>query len=783
MARTSYLIATEEQPRVRRAADLTGIAVGVFGFLWAWRVFDRAPDPDEASADLLALIPDWLDGFFSVLYTVALLYAVGLFLAVAVQWRTRLDALRDMVLAGLVTGVLASLLVRWISGSWPRYLMELGRADPVAQYPAFRVTVVTAVLLVAAPHLTRPLRRLSWAVITGVAVASVGLGLGLISSAVGGIAIGSAGALVVLLVFGSPRGLPNPSSIRESLESMGVEVGETRLAEGQSWGVRRLVADSDVHGQVEIKAYGRDATDSQLAARWWRYLWYRDTTASLSATRMQSVEHEALVTMMASKTGASVPEVLAAGLGGDDVAILAVSRQGQSLRSVEPDTISDELLAGVWRSIELFHKAGIAHGALADSSVFVSSDGHHIRDFGSGQLAAQHSAKAVDVVQMLFAFSLAVGVERAVASAAGVLGTERLGRILPYVQLPAISAVERRRVDRPKDLVAALHDEVARIAKVETEEPAQLRRVNLRSLLMNGLTLFAVYFLISQLSDIDFVAVWSVIEEAQWGWIVVGFLIGQLVYFPDATAMLAAVGRPIPMRPAVILQSAIRFTSLAVPSSAGRIAMTAAFLRRYGVSFTASLVQGSVDTVSGLIVEVVILLLAFATGTLSLGLDTGETEWGPILLVVAGLAVVVVLLVTRVNRLREWVMPVLREAFGALAGVIKDPKRTVGLLASNFASRFVFAISMWLILVSMGVTLGIWSVLAATVATGLLGGVVPIPGGVGVSEAVLTAFLVLFGVDEITAFAAAVVYRVATFYIPSGAGFFSMRWLEKNGYV
>jgi len=128
-------------------------------------------------------------------------------------------------------------------------------------------------------------------------------------------------------------------------------------------------------------------------------------------------------------------------------------------------------------------------------------------------------------------------------------------------------------------------------------------------------------------------------------------------------------------------------------------------------------------------------------------------------------------------------MPVLGEAFGALAGVLKDPKRTLGLLASNFAARFILAISLWMILLSLDVSLGIWSVLTATVATGLLGGLVPIPGGVGVSEAVLTAFLVLFGVDETTAFAAAVVYRTATFYIPAAAGFFSMRWLEDKGYI
>ena len=186
---------------------------------------------------------------------------------------------------------------------------------------------------------------------------------------------------------------------------------------------------------------------------------------------------------------------------------------------------------------------------------------------------------------------------------------------------------------------------------------------------------------------------------------------------------------------------------------------------------------------SGLGVEVLILLLAIATGSLTLGLGTGEAEWGLILLVLLGVALVVVYLVRRVQRLRDWVLPILGEALGAFREVLKDPKRTLGLLASNFGSRFVLAVSMWLILLSFDVSLGILSVLTATVAAGLIGGVVPIPGGVGVSEAVLTAFLVLFGVEETTAFAAAVIYRMATFYIPSGAGFFSMRWLEKNGYV
>jgi uncharacterized protein (TIRG00374 family) len=587
----------------------------------------------------------------------------------------------------------------------------------------------------------------------------------------------------VLLLFGSPRGFPDISSIASGLSGLGVDVADLSLDDDQSWGVRRLVGVSDVYGRVEVKAYGRDSTDSQFFARTWRYLWYRDTTPSLALTRMQSVEHEALVTMMAERTGASVPRVLAAGLGGDDMAILAVSMSGRRLSEIDSEEIADDQLVAIWGSVSALHNGRISHGGLNSAAITVTTDGHQIGDFGSGLVAALGPALSLDTVELLVSMARLFGVERAVASAHHGLGEEALSKVLPYIQVPGVSAKERRALSKPKAFVREVHEEVARVTNTEVEEQVQIRRVQGKNLAMMAVSLFAVYFLISLLSDIDFVAVWDEVQDAEWAFIVAAFIVGQAVYFPEATAMLAAVGYPIPLKPVVILQSAVKFISLAVPSSAGRIAMNAAFLRKYGVSLTSSLVQGSIDTISGLAVEVVILLLAFASGSLSLGLSTGETEWGLVLLVLLGLVFLVVYLVRRVQRLRDWVLPILGEAFGALRDVLTDPKRTIGLLASNFGARFVLALSMWLILLSLDVSLGIWSVLTATVAAGLIGGVIPVPGGVGVTEAVLTGFLVLFGVEETTAFAAAVIYRVATFYIPSGAGFFSMRWLEKRGYV
>lgn len=72
--------------------------------------------------------------------------------------------------------------------------------------------------------------------------------------------------------------------------------------------------------------------------------------------------------------------------------------------------------------------------------------------------------------------------------------------------------------------------------------------------------------------------------------------------------------------------------------------------------------------------------------------------------------------------------------------------------------------------------------LIATLATNLLAGLVPIPGGIGIAEAVLTSFLIVLGLSPEEAFAAAVIFRIATFYIPAAEGFIAMKWLETHGH-
>jgi uncharacterized protein (TIRG00374 family) len=65
----------------------------------------------------------------------------------------------------------------------------------------------------------------------------------------------------------------------------------------------------------------------------------------------------------------------------------------------------------------------------------------------------------------------------------------------------------------------------------------------------------------------------------------------------------------------------------------------------------------------------------------------------------------------------------------------------------------------------------------------LFGGLIPVPGGIGVFEAGLTAGLTAFGVPPAIATAAVLTDRLVTAYIPPVFGYFSINWMTKHDYL
>ena len=138
---------------------------------------------------------------------------------------------------------------------------------------------------------------------------------------------------------------------------------------------------------------------------------------------------------------------------------------------------------------------------------------------------------------------------------------------------------------------------------------ADVRRVSPRDVVLVGLTAFAAYLLLSQLADVGLSTIVDELAGARWAWVIVALFVAQLPLLCDAAATLAAVGLPLPFGPTAVLQSAIKFVNLTVPSAAGKIAVTMRYLERQGVARPVALTASSIDGLAGFVVQALVLVV------------------------------------------------------------------------------------------------------------------------------------------------------------------------------
>ena len=217
-----------------------------------------------------------------------------------------------------------------------------------------------------------------------------------------------------------------------------------RFADRQPWGARILHADSPTGRPLLVKVYGRDATDARLAARWWRTLIYRDQ-ATPDATRLQLVEHEALVTILAERAGVAVDDVVAAAESSGD-AVLVLGAPPRRCSRDRPE-IDDAAARGLGRRRRL-HGAGLVHGRLTLERIAHRPRRRRraLRLHGRPDRRRPTAQRAQEVAVLLTSQALAVGATgRSTPRWPGSAPTGRRGAALPPARRAAALAAQRAR--------------------------------------------------------------------------------------------------------------------------------------------------------------------------------------------------------------------------------------------------------------------------------------------------------------------------------------------------
>jgi uncharacterized membrane protein YbhN (UPF0104 family) len=459
---------------------------------------------------------------------------------------------------------------------------------------------------------------------------------------------------------------------------------------------------------------------------------------------------------------------------------------GTRLSNLDPETVDDELLHGIWEQVRTLHEAHLVHGALDAEHIHVS-DGPCLVDFAAGTSTAAPQRAANDVAQLLATTAGIVGDRRAVRAAAATLGDEAVTAALPFLQPAVLTGATRHLLGgRPRAVrqhLSRLRVEAGDVLGIEPPQLVQLQRARTSSIAMAVGTLVAAAVLLSDVGEPSQVV--ATFRHADWSWIFLAVGLSFLSNVGYAMGLQGTVPVRLPLWPTTELQVAVSFTNLAIPGIGGT-GMQIRYLQKQGVDLSSAIAAGGLlATVGNLVVALGLFVLALAVAPAHVNFDllptTGLVEFTLAAVAVVGIAIAVVV---GIPRLRRMVMPPMRRAATTLVAVLRSPYQLALLLSGNVLATLLSAWCLQACLLAFGGHVSFWPLLAANIGVVTIASIVPIPGGgSAVGTVGLTAVLVTFGVREDIAVATSLANQLIFYYLPAIPGWFATRHLARHDYL
>jgi glycosyltransferase 2 family protein len=782
--------------RRRRGSDGVRLVLAILGLVCCLLIIRYDSRIDRAITEVIHPPPRSITWLVTVVYQVGSYGVAAALVALALIARRWVVA-RDIALS-VVVAIVTSLILIAVLGS------HGGRPSGIVidsydlSFPVMQIAVFMAVATAALPYLARSLQRVIEVFIGLVTLAGAVGGEGLPLNVLGSMAIGWAAALLIRLIFGSPLGLPSAADVQRLLADLGIRADDVQPLPRQAWGVAKYQATETDAGTepgqpLNISVYGRDAADAKLLTKVGRFLFYRDSGASLTLTRLQQVEHEAFLTLRAGQAGVAVPGIAEAGTAGPASDALLVCRQppGTPLSATDADDLSDAALDDIYRQLLGLRQTRIAHGAISGDVILVNraTQTAVLTDFRNAISNATQYQLDRDMAGAIAAIAAVAGAERAGDSAARCVDPEVLGAALQHLHKAALDPALGRSLRGQKGLLDQVRQRAAQAASIDVPKLVEPRRVSWPTLIMVIGTLIGGWALIGVLLDVA--SSFDTVIGANWLWVALAFVLAQLAFVASGLEAIGSVSGVLPFGRVIAVEVANSFSALA-GGTAAVFATRVRFFQRQGYDPTVALSSGAIMTSSSWIAKTVLFLVAlpFAWGALDLEAtpqsgDDSALVW--IILAVVVVVGVVAGLALAVPRLRrraaDVLRPKVRDIWGNLREVGRQPRKLVLLIGGSFAQELVVAMALSVSLRAFGDHLNLPVLIVVISLAATIGGVSPTPGGMGVVEAGLILGLTAAGVSEADATAAVFIQRLFTSYLPPIWGWATLVWMRKREYL
>ena len=210
----------------------------------------------------------------------------------------------------------------------------------------------------------------------------------------------------------------------------------------------------------------------------------------------------------------------------------------------------------------------------------------------------------------------------------------------------------------------------------------------------------------------------------------------------------------------------------------------------YPASAEAAVSAGAIATTASWTVESLLFLVAvpFAAGSFHAPSDSGGNKaavWIILAVILAvGIAAALIALVPRLRRLASRkVRPHLLSIWANVKAIATEPRKIVYVLAGSTLAQLLVILALGASLHAVGQHASIATLITVNTLAAIVGGAVPVPGGLGVVEAGLIAGLAAAGIPQDQAAAAVLIQRFFTAYLPPVWGWATLAWMRRREYV
>jgi uncharacterized membrane protein YbhN (UPF0104 family) len=316
--------------------------------------------------------------------------------------------------------------------------------------------------------------------------------------------------------------------------------------------------------------------------------------------------------------------------------------------------------------------------------------------------------------------------------------------------------------------------------KVELTERTSLRTRAFRLILTIGILGFAIHILLPQIGELGDAL--QTLRTGRWRYLALAVVGSVLTYLAGAWTVSVSTSLRLPYLRTVLAQVAASLMAVATPAGLGWVAVTDSYLQKAGAD------EHTAHAATTLVMIItfsshIVLLIALIPLLPSLRLPEITLPSTLVIVELTLLALVVLGVVFWVPSSRRKILSNLAGMITAVPAVLGNPRRSAVMVLAAISGNLAFAVALIGAIAAYGPVPSPLGVLVAYMLAATMAAVSPTPGGVGAMEAALVAALSRLGVETGSAVAAALTFRLVTFWLPLPVGGWALRRGRKNGWL